>query len=52
MFIIIIIGILIINSQNRIHSTVQKFTWGVHASTVNLLLILHNFQDLFMLHKF
>ncbi|XP_050438746.1 WD repeat-containing protein 75 [Adelges cooleyi] len=27
-------GIIIINSQNKIHSTVQKFTWGVHASTV------------------
>ncbi|VVC36323.1 Hypothetical protein CINCED_3A020846 [Cinara cedri] len=26
-------GILIVNSQNRIHSTIQKFTWGVHAST-------------------
>lgn len=36
MYILFPLGILIINSQNRIHSTIQKFTWGVHASTVNI----------------
>lgn len=34
-YLLLIVGILIINSQNYIHSTIQKFTWGVHASTVN-----------------
>lgn len=31
------LGIIIVNSQNYLHSTIQKFTWGVHASTVIIL---------------
>jgi len=36
LIIYIFLAILIINSQNCIHSIVQKFTWGVHASTVHI----------------
>lgn len=36
---IIVLGIIIVNSQNYLHSTIQKFTWGVHASTVIILSI-------------
>jgi len=32
------LGIIIVNSQNRIHSVIQTFTWGVHASNVNIFI--------------
>lgn len=50
MLIIIILGILMVNSQNRIHSTVQKFTWGVHASTVNITILIQfsRFTNIFL----